>query len=562
MIKRGTQDLLHLLDTYCEPLRQSAAKRRQRIVFAMGFFLLFAGTISARLLQIMVLGETPEVTPPSFDISPPLRFSRADITDRRGILIATSLPTVSVYANPRELLNPVADAQQLAKALPGINLEKLTKRFTSKKGFVWVKHHITPAEKNKILYLGLPGIFFQKTERRVYPDSNLFAHVVGLTDIDNRGIAGAEKAFDVTVSSSTEPLALSVDSVVQHAVRDLLCEGMKEFNAIGAAGLVMNLKTGEILSLVSLPDFDPNRIKTASTKALFNRVTCAVFEPGSAAKILNTALALESGKMTVNTQFDARGVLCIGRYKIHDLYGKNKFLTVAEILKYSSNIGSARMALEIGSEAQRAFFKKLGLLSPLSFELCEIQSPLCPKHWRDINTATIAFGHGIAFNPLQFSAAVGGIVNNGIYYMPTILKADPTTIGSGRRVVSEKTSHQIRTLMRLVVTEGTSRKADVKEYLVLGKTGSAEKPHERKRGYREDANICTFVGAFPFPAPRYLVYVLLDEPKATKNTFGYTSAGWNAAVVAARLIERIGPILGLPPVTNTPVPGAPTADKK
>ncbi|MDR2416770.1 MAG: penicillin-binding protein 2 [Holosporales bacterium] len=553
MSKRGTQDLLRLLDAYCEPLRQSAAKRRQRIVFAIGVFLLFAGIISARLLQIMVLGETPEVVSSSFEVTPPLRFSRADITDRRGSLIATSLPTVSVYANPRELLNPVTDAQQLAKVLPEINLEKLTQRFTSKRGFVWVKHHITPAEKNKILHLGIPGVFFQKTERRVYPDCNLFAHVVGLTDIDNRGIAGAEKAFDVTLSSSTEPLALSVDSVVQHAVRDLLCEGVKEFNAIGAAGLVVDLKTGEILSLVSLPDFDPNRIKTAAAKALFNRVTCAVFEPGSAAKILNTALALESGKVNINTQFDARGVFSIGRYKIHDFHGKNKFLTVAEILKYSSNIGSARMALEIGNEAQRVFFKKLGLLSLLSFELCEIQAPLYPKHWRDINTATIAFGHGIAFNPLQFSAAIGGIVNNGIYRTPTILKVDPAATGPGRRVVSEKTSHQIRALMRLVVTEGTSRKADVKEYLVLGKTGSAEKAHERRRGYREDANICTFIGAFPFPTPRYLIYVLLDEPKATKNTFGYTSAGWNAAVVAARLIERIGPILRLPPVTNAHV---------
>ncbi|MDR0406507.1 MAG: penicillin-binding protein 2 [Holosporales bacterium] len=549
-MKQGTRDLQRFLDKYCEPLRQSIEKCRQRIVFGMGLFVLLASIIITRLFQVMVIEENLETPSHSLE-APLLRFSRADIIDRRGVLIATSLPTVSVYANPRELLDPIGDAQLLAKTLSEVNLKELMRRFASKKGFVWVKHHITPTEQKKVLRLGIPGVYFQKTERRVYPDGNLFAHIVGLTDIDNRGIAGAEKAFDSALSSSPEPVSLAVDSVLQYAVREILLDGIQEFSAIGAAGVVMDLKTGEILSLVSLPDFDPNRIKIASPQAIFNRVTCAVFEPGSAAKVLNTALALASGKITVNTRFDTRESLRVGRFTIHDYYGKERSLTVAEILKYSSNIGSAKMALEMGPTVQRAFFAKLGLLSLLPFELCEIQAPLYPKQWREINTITISYGHGIAFNPLQFAAAIGGIINEGVYHAPTILKTDISSAGSGRRVIPEDVSRQVRTLMRLVVTEGTSRKAEVKEYLVLGKTGSAEKVRTGRKEYKKDANICTFVGAFPFSAPRYLIYVLLDEPKATKNTFGHASAGWNAAVVAARVIERVGPVLGLPPIKTS-----------
>ncbi|MDR0662420.1 MAG: penicillin-binding protein 2 [Holosporales bacterium] len=546
MRKPEVHHLLRWLDQYGEPLRQSIEKRRKRIVLGMSVFVFFASLVLTRLFQVMVLGEALEGTAsPSFD-TPMLHFSRADIVDRRGALIATSLPTVSVYANPKELLDPVNDAQKLVQMLPDINQERLVRRLTSPKGFVWVKHHLTPTEQKAVLRLGIPGVYFQKTERRVYPNGALFAHVIGLTDIDNHGIAGAEKAFDDALSSSTEPIALSVDGPLQHAVREILIAGLEEFRAIGAAGLVIDLETGEILSLVSLPDFDPNQVKAASPKEIFNRVTCAVFEPGSVAKILNTAFALESGLVTINTKFDASEPLHVGSFTIHDFHGLGRALTVAEILTKSSNIGSAKIAMKIGAKAQQAFFKKLGLLSSLPFELCEIQAPLYPKPWNEIHAITIAYGHGIAFNPLHLAAAVGGIIHKGLYHVPTILKSN--TVGSGRRILSEQVSRQVCSLLRLVVTEGTSRKAEVKEYFVLGKTGSAEKVHGGHRGYRKDANICTFIGAFPDSAPRYLVYVLLDEPKATPRTFGYTSAGWNAAVVAARVIERAGPILGVLPV--------------
>ncbi|MDR1267391.1 MAG: penicillin-binding protein 2 [Holosporales bacterium] len=546
-MKAGMHDLLHLMDKYGESLRQSVEKRRQRIVLGMSVFVFFASLIIAKLFQVMVFGEALEGT--SFaSLEAPARFARSDITDRQGELIATSLPTVSVYANPRDLLDPVNDARCLSRALPDLDPEELVRRFTSPKGFVWVKHHLTPTEQERVLRLGLPGVSFQKTERRVYPDGALFAHIVGLTDTDNHGIAGAEKAFDAALSSSSEPIALSVDMTLQHAVREILIEGMQEFNALGAASLVMDLETGEILSLVSLPDFDPNQVKTASTKALFNRATCAVFEPGSSAKIINTALALESGLVTIHTQFDVSEPLRIGRFTIHDFHREGRALTVAEILTRSSNIGSAKIAMKIGAKAQRSFFQKLGLLSALPFELCEIQAPLYPKSWGEVNSATIAFGHGIAFNPLHFASVVGGIIHNGLYHTPTILKTG--SAGPGRRILSEKISHQVCSLLRLVVTAGTSRKAEVEEYSVIGKTGSAEKVRERG-GYRKDANICTFVGAFPASSPRYLVYVLLDEPKATPQTFGHTAAGWNAAVVAARMIRRSGPILGLPPMKRS-----------
>jgi cell division protein FtsI (penicillin-binding protein 3) len=334
---------------------------------------------------------------------------------------------------------------------------------------------------------------------------------------------------------------------IQHAVHDELQKGISKFSAQGGAVIVMKISTGEIISLVSLPDFDPNKNSDPMAKEHFNMAISSAIEPGSSAKIFNTAMALESKKITPFSQFDARFPLKIGRFTIHDFKGKATFLSVEEIMKYSSNIGSAKIALEIGHNAQKKFFKRLRLLDTVSCELLETQRPLYPSPWTEINAMTISYGHGIAFSPLHLITIVSGILNNGILNNPTLLKRiNPI---SNKKIISEKTSDQIKALMRICVTEGTNRFADVLGYCVGGKSGTAEKPKHGK--YQKNANYTSFIGAFPMTNPKYSVYVLLDEPQITPETHGYKTAGWNATPIAANIIKRIGPMLKIAAVADS-----------
>ena len=513
------------------------AKKRTLVVISI--FILAFLILLFRLAQVMVFNGKDDEN--SLYMNAPTTSFRADIVDRNNNIIATSLPTVSLYACPHEMIDFDEAAEKTCSVFKDIEKEKFLNRLKKAKKFLWVKRNLSPTQEQEILNQGIPGFHFLKTEKRVYPDKNLLSHVIGGTDVDNNGIAGIEKVFDEALKSSTQPISLSIDINIQHAVHDELQKAIKEFRAKGGAAIVMKIKTGEIFSLVSLPDFDPNRNENPNSRERFNMATSSAIEPGSCAKIINTAMALETKKITPFSQYDARFPIKIGRFTIHDFHGLETYLSVEDILKYSSNIGSAKIALDVGREYQKSFFKKIGLLDTVACELIETQKPLYPKNWGEVSSMTIAFGHGIALSPLHLTTIISGMLNNGIKNNPTLLKKNSET--SGERIISEKTAKQIAILMRLNVTEGANKKAEVKGYFVGGKSGTAEKSNRGR--YSKTANYTGFIGAFPMPNPKYSVYVVLDEPQATAKTHGYRTAGWIAAPTAAKIIQRIGPMLNV-----------------
>ena len=511
---------------------------KHRTLFAVSVFIFLFAVIIFRLTYIMVFNSNDNNAK---NYLPPNIISRADILDRNGVIIATSLPTVSLFAYPHEILDIDEAVNKLSSVFNDINTKELEKKISSSKKFLWIKRNLSPQQEQAVLNLGIPGMHFLKTERRVYPDCNLLSHIIGGSDVDNVGIAGIEKVFDDALRESTNPISLSIDMKIQYAVRDELQKSINEFNAVGGAAVVMNISNGEIISLVSLPDFDPNKKSDPNDKCRFNMVTSSAIEPGSSAKIFNTSMALETGKITPFTQFDARFPLKVGRFTVHDFKGKATFLSVEEILKYSSNIGSGKIAMEIGPTNQKAFFKKIGMLDAISCELLETQKPIFPHQWSEASAITISYGHGIAVSPLHLITVFSGIMNDGIMNNPTLLKRSNPPMG--KRIVSPKTSNLMKALIRLNVTEGTNKFAEVPGYLVGGKSGTAEK--QKGGHYLKHSNYCGFIGAFPMTAPKYAVYVVLDDPKASAKTFGYATAGWNAAPTAGKVIKRIGPMLNV-----------------
>jgi cell division protein FtsI (penicillin-binding protein 3) len=373
--------------------------------------------------------------------------------------------------------------------------------------------------------------------------------MLGYADIDNNGLAGIERAFNHTLRSGREPLQISLDTRVQHIMHDELAEAVSEFAAIGAAGVVLDVRNGEVLSLVSLPGFDPNRPADATADQRFNRATLGVYEVGSTFKIFTTAIALETGVANLADGYDASRPIHVSRFTIRDFHPENRWLSVPEIFMYSSNIGAAKMALDIGTEAQRAYLGQLGLLESLPLGLAETGIPMIPRPWRSINTMTIGFGHGIAVSALHLAASAAATINGGLYNAPTFARRPHEVYDispSGRRVFSKATSLQMRKLLRLVVEEGTGRKAAAPGYLVGGKTGTAEKLVAGN--YSSDALLSSFVGAFPMNEPRYIVLVLLDAPKGNAKTHGFASGGWTAAPVVSRVVQRMAPFVAIAPI--------------
>jgi cell division protein FtsI (penicillin-binding protein 3) len=483
--------------------------------------------------------------------------SRANIVDRNGVILATNLPADSLFANPREILDAKAAIRKIRQVFPEIKPGDLAKKLKTDRAFVWVRRNLTPQQVYAVNRLGIPGFGFKQEIRRVYPHGSLAAHVLGFTDVDGRGIAGTERYFDKTLRKGAGPLSLSIDVRLQSILHEELTASVEEFKALGGAGIILDVRNGETLATVSLPDFTPNDPSSAIGEAGFNRATKGVYEMGSTFKLFNTAMALDSGTVTMRDGYDASKPIKIARFKISDYHAKNRWLSVPEILVHSSNIGSAKMALDVGSQVQQAYLKQLGLIGKSAIELPEVGASLSPARWRDINTMTISFGHGIAVSPIQMAEAVAALVNGGYRYPATLLKRSRTKMVRGAQVLSNKTSRQMRKLMRMVVTNGTGRKAAVPGYQVGGKTGTAEKQVGGR--YKRKSLISSFVASFPLSNPQYVILILVDEPKGNKRTHNYATGSWVAAPVVQRVIERMAPILGILPVEDIEAPkSAPT----
>ena len=534
-------------------IRQQTMEKRRNRLLAIGVVITFAFlVIAGRLIELTIPGKGAE---PHLASASPLRPAVADrvgIVDSNGIIMATSLPTASLYADPVDVPDAGEAADKLVAVLPVLNRAEMMVKLKSTARFVWIRRNLTPKQKYQVNRLGLPGFYFQRGERRVYPHGRMAAHVLGFTDTDGLGIAGIEKYFDNVLRNGEASLALSLDLRIQSILHQELSLAMTEFKALGAAGTVLDVQTGEVLAMVSLPDFDPNVPGSGGKDGAFNRMTKGVYEMGSTFKLFTTAMALDSGTVTLSDGYDASKPIRIARYTISDFHAKNRWLSVPEILVYSSNIGAAKMALDVGASAQKRYLDRLWLLRPVAIELPEVGAPLIPSPWRQINTITIAYGHGIAVTPLQLASAVAALVNGGVYRPATLLKQRRGLPPEGKRVLKAETSRQMRELMRLVVRSGTGRKADAVGYMVGGKTGTAEKV--AGGSYRTKAKISSFVGAFPINAPRYVVLALLDEPKGNASTSFYATGGWVAAPVVKRVVRRMAPLLGLAPATGEDAP--------
>lgn len=501
--------------------------------------------------------------------------ARPDILDRNGELLATDVQVSSLYAEPKKLIDVDEATELLTAALPDLDARQLREKLASKKGFIWLKRQITPKQQADIYRLGLPGVGFVAENKRIYPNGSTLSHVLGAVNTDNEGIAGIEKYVDnsrglaelhalgyAANQADLQPLQLSIDLRAQQVVRDELVKGMDVFKPKAGAAAIMDVNTGEMLSLVSLPDFDPNIPAQALDPDRINRVNVGVFEMGSTFKALDLAMGVESGRFTTASMLDAIHPMYYGRYAITDYHAQRRMLTLPEVFTYSSNLGAARIALAVGTEAQKAFLRMMGQLDRLVTELPENAAPLYPSHWGEVNTVTISYGHGIAVAPLQAMMAVGSMMNGGHLIKPTFLRrteADALTTAKG--VLKPHTSDVMRYILRLNATVGSAKKADIPGYDVGGKTGTAEKIVNGH--YVHNLNFTTFMAVFPIDKPKYLVLCLYDEPHATKDSYGYTTAAWNAGVTTGKIIERVAPLLGMAPrfepIPNNPPPIYPPA---
>lgn len=532
--------------------RQRAIETARNRLLATGVLFLLAFVVMAGRLVDLTAFDQSEHRKVAY-AQPILNTGRGDIVDRNGNILATSLPTASVYADPKLVLDADAAVADLARVFPDLDRDVIRARLNSQSRFVWIKRGLTPDQEDRVNRLGIPGVGFVAERRRVYPHRRAAAHVLGFTDVDGRGIAGVEQHFNNELSHG-QKVVLSLDVRIQDLMRRELEQARAEFRAVGAAGLVVDANTGEVLALVSLPDYDPNvPVLDPDDDARFNRVTTGVYEMGSTFKLFTLATALDTGTTTLSRGYDASHPLHVSRFTISDYHAKNRWLSSEDILVYSSNVGAALMAMDFGTALQKQYLSQLGLLTKARIELPEVGAPLIPSPWREINTMTVSYGHGIAVTPLQLVNAVTTVVNGG-YVRPATLEYRDEPARDAKQVLSLKTSRLMRYLMRQVVLRGTGSKADVPGYKVGGKTGTAEKLVHGH--YLQNARISSFVGAFPIDSPRYVILAMLDEPKGNRLTANYATGGWVAAPVVADMVQQMAPMVGIPPVPDDELPGS------
>lgn len=514
------------------------------MLFATAFAMLAAGAVTKALLGPTGRGG----------VGGPVAVARSDLVDRNGKLLAVDLLHYGAYLDPKEAWDPVETRRILLAAFPGLPPERLERAFKSGRR-AFLASGLTPEQKARLHDLGLPGLVFEEEERRVYPLGSTAAHLIGFSDTGGQGLAGAERGLDKLVRQQGlvgAPTTLSIDLRVQAALDEELKRAAETFQTIGAVGIVVDVHTGEILGLSSNPTFDPNEPSKAAAPNLVNHAAATVYEPGSVFKVFTVAMGLDAGVATPKTMFDARTPLALSGQTIHDYDKDNAMLPLWMVFTHSSNIGAARLGMLAGPQRMERYFRNFGLFAPAPSELVESARPLAPRRFSDNVVASMAFGHAISVSPLAIATGMTSIVNGGTYIPLTIRKRETDQLPKGKRVISEATSRTMLELMRLNAMKasgGTATKADAAAPLLRlgGKTGSAEKAiggrYERKRLVSSFAAVFPTDG--PMDAPRYFVLIMLDEPKATKETFGFATGGWTAAPTAGRVIDRIAPFLGV-----------------
>jgi cell division protein FtsI (penicillin-binding protein 3) len=539
-------------------LRQRAAleKSRTRLVAVAAVFLLLFFAVAARLAFATVIDPmlpaprivrqfTPQPPPPATAPQP----GRASIVDANGEILAVSLPVASLYADPRQMIDTAQVAAALKKILPDIDEADIAHRLASSKAFVYIARRVSPAQEIAINNLGIPGLSFQVSSERRYPLGDTAAQILGGVDIDGNGIAGVEKYFNQRLNSDSTPLRLSIDVRVQAIVRDEVANAVKMFDAVGGCGIVEDATTGQILGMVSIPDYDANDLAQATDAERFNRCATGTYEPGSVFKLQTASMALDDNVIHLWDYFNTTHPIPIGRFHITDFEPQHIWMQLADIMRLSSNIGASRISILVGKDRQRAWLQKLGLMSREPIELPEAAMPqLQPASmWGKATLMTVSFGNGIAETPLHIANTAVAIVNGGTLYKPTLLATDPgDQPPQGTTVMQESTSETMRRIMRLIVTSGTGEFGDVPGYFVGAKTGTAQKVSEHG-GYKKHTNYSSFVAAFPIYAPRYVVYVAIDSGHATAQTHGFTTGGWMAGPSVSHIIARIGPMLNVMP---------------
>jgi cell division protein FtsI (penicillin-binding protein 3) len=511
------------------------------VAFCAGF-----GVLSLRAIQIGLFRPVDEAaTAARAEAIPPSK--RADIVDRNGQLLATSLVAHSLYADPKRIWDPVETARALRTVFPNMDEASLVNKLSSRSRFVWIQRRLTPKQKQAVWELAQPGLEFVEESERIYPMGHYGGHVIGSMHPDGSGINGIERALNdrLTPESDGAPVRLSLDMRVQYLMEHELGEAATAFGAIGGAAVMLDVKTGEVIACASWPFMDPNRPEANTPDQQNNRATNSRFEMGSTFKVFTVAIGLEDKVINPDSVFDARAPLRIGREMISDFHAMNKVVTVAEILAHSSNIGTVRIARSVGAPRVKEFFGRLGLMEAPGGELLENARPLLPKRWSEITAATASFGHGLAVSPMAVATAYGALSNEGRYVKPTFLARDPAIPIESRVVISPQTSTTVIKLMREVVTGGTGRNAEALGYEVAGKTGTAEKAGPT--GYDANRRVSSFAGTFPAHDPRYAFVFLLDEPKGTVQTGTPATAAYAAAPSISRIITRSAPLLGVAP---------------
>ncbi|WP_148233978.1 peptidoglycan D,D-transpeptidase FtsI family protein [Aurantimonas manganoxydans] len=543
-------------DHFGRPRRhRGGPKNRSRFVIAMGLFVGIYGVIGGRLVM---WGVAPTESAAAYGAADKIMSDRPDLLDRNGEVLATDIKTASLFAEPRRIIDPDEASELLLGVMPDLDPKWLYRRLASNAGFVWLRRELTPGQQQAVLDLGIPGIGFRTEKRRFYPGGTTAGFIVGHTNVDNQGTAGMEKYIDdqgyralqdagLAVGTDLEPVKLSLDLRVQHIVRDELAAAMARYKAIAAGGVVLDVHTGEVVAMTSLPDYDPNQPSQALDKDRMNRMSAGLYEMGSTFKAFTTAMALDSGKVKITDSFDATRPIRMGGFTISDFHGKRRVLSVPEVFIYSSNIGSAKEAEAVGIEGHQEFLTRVGLLSRMTTELPEVATPTQPKVWKQINSVTISFGHGVSTTPLNTAVAAAALMNGGKLIPPTFLprsRAEAEAVAT--RVLSEKTSDEMRYLFRLNVADqrGSGNKADVTGYRVGGKTGTANKVVNGR--YSDTKKFNAFLSAFPIDNPRYIVLVVIDEPKPEDGQY-YATAGMNAAPTVGNIIRRSATLLGVRP---------------